>query len=238
MDPETHPKLSLYDGEGDVLLEADGRADRVILLPAGDPHDVSQDRDRIRIQWGQHLLADLGAGRYRTLICAINDTDNSHGIVGELVELIDSTHWCLNSITSYSRMFHRALATCAPADQEPFVLKYDLRDLLVMALLRPQGHHYFTLDDLARGFRTIVKMLKGRRERWPVASTCFLGAKSNRLVGPDGREPSLETVLQIMYEAGYRGDVYPCSGMWEVASMGVYATYPFPDTASTPAPRA
>ena len=54
-----HAKPRLYDDEGDALLEADRRADRVILLPSGDPRKASTDRDRIRIQWGQHLLADL-----------------------------------------------------------------------------------------------------------------------------------------------------------------------------------
>ena len=77
--------IHLYDDDGDLLLEADTRSDRVILLPSGDPRAAGQDHDRIRIQWGQHLLADLVAGRYRTAICAVNDVDNSHGIIGELL---------------------------------------------------------------------------------------------------------------------------------------------------------
>ena len=53
----------------------------------------------------------------------------------------------------------------------------------------------------------VTKMLAGRRDRWPVSSASFIGAKSNRLSGPDDREPSFESVLRTMHEAGYRGDV-------------------------------
>ena len=81
-------KTRLYDDDGDLLLEADKRTDRVVLLPSGDPRLAMTDRDRIRIQWGQHLLADLVAGRYRTAICAVNDVDNEHGIVGDLMKLV------------------------------------------------------------------------------------------------------------------------------------------------------
>ena len=58
----------------------------------------------------------------------------------------------------------------------------------------------------------------------------FLGAKSNRLVDKEGNEPSFESVLETMYQAGYRGDVYPSVRMWELAPTGVFATYPFPDS--------
>ena len=73
-------------------------------------------------------------------------------------------------------------------------------------------------------------MLSGRRERHPVASVSFLGAKSNRLVGPDGGEPSFESVLRVMHESGFRGDVYPSLKMWELAPTGVFASYPFPES--------
>ena len=56
------------------------------------------------------------------------------------------------------------------------------------------------------------------------------GAKSNRLVDKDGSEPSFESVLSTMHDAGYRGDVYPSIRMWELAPTGVFATYPFPDS--------
>jgi hypothetical protein len=220
----------LYDDEGDVLLQADKRSDRVILLPSGDPRRASKDRDRIRIQWGQHLLADLVAGRYRTAICAVNDVDNSRGIVGELLKLVATSQWNVKTATAYARMFHESVVVMAPEDQQPYVLKFDLDRLLIMALLRPRDRDHFTLEDLSRGFQTVAKMLAGRRERWPVASVSFLGAKSNRLLGPDGREPSFEAVLRTMFDAGYRGDVYPSLGMWERAPTGVYASYPFPES--------
>jgi hypothetical protein len=127
-------------------------------------------------------------------------------------------------------MFHESVSTHAPYDHEPYILKFDLDRLLIMALLRPRGRDYFTLEDLSHGFKTVAKMLDGRRERWPAASVSFIGAKSNRLINADGHEPSFETVLRTMYEAGYRGDVYPSLGMWELAPTGAFANYPFPDS--------
>ncbi|MEE8130280.1 MAG: hypothetical protein V3T48_08340, partial [Vicinamibacterales bacterium] len=183
-------ELWLYDDEGDLLLEADKRADRVILLPSGDPRHASRDPDRIRIQWGQHLLADLVAGRYRTAVCAVNDVDNTRGIVGELLELVPTSQWNVKTATAYARMFHESVAVHAPDDREPYILKFDLDRLLIMAVLRPRDQEHFTLDDLSRGFQTVAKMLAGRRERWPVASVSLLGAKSNRLIDAGDREPS------------------------------------------------
>jgi hypothetical protein len=101
-------------------------------------------------------------------------------------------------------------------------------DVQVFALLRPLSRTEFTMDDFKTGFEKIAQMLEGRRERMPMASVSFLGAKSNRLVGADGHEPSFETILRTMHEAGYRGDVYPSVRMWELAPTGVFATYPFP----------
>ncbi len=223
-------ELWLYDDEGDLLLEADQRADRVILLPSGDPRHASRDPDRIRIQWGQHLLADLVAGRYRTAVCAVNDADNTHGIVGELLQLVSTSQWNVKTATAYARMFHESVAVHAPDDREPYILKFDLDRLLIMAVLRPRDQEHFTLDDLSRGFQTVAKMLAGRRGRWPVASVSFLGAKSNRLIDAGDREPSFESVLRAMFDAGYRGDVYPSLGMWELAPTGAFASYPFPDS--------
>ena len=220
----------LYDGEGDLLLQADRQADRVILLPAGDARDVGKSRERIRIQWGQHLLPDVVVGRYRTVICGVNDEDNSHGVLGELLEAVTTSQWSVNTATSYAKMFHDSVSVHAAEDREPYILKYDLDRILIFGMLRPKGRDHFTLEDLSRGFETIRKMLKARSDRWPMASVSFLGAKSNRLVGPDGREPSFETVLRTMYEAGYRGDVYPSPSMWELAPTGVFASYPFPES--------
>jgi hypothetical protein len=62
-----------------------------------------------------------------------------------------------------------------------------------------------------------------------VASVCFLGARANKLVDRNGHEPSFESVLGTMYDAGFRGDVYPSPWMWE-APKGVFARYPFPDS--------
>lgn len=220
-----HSTPRLYDEEGDSLLEADGRADRVILLPSGDPRKASTDRDRIRIQWGQHLLADLMARRYRTLVCGVNTDDNSRGIIGELASMLPTSQWNVDSITQYARTFAKNLGK-----DDVLVLKYDLDLVNVLALLRPGGKDHFTLENLRRGFRIVAQMVETRYDRLAVASVSFLGAKSNRLIGPDNREPSFETVLRTMFESGYRGDVFPSLGMWEIAPTGVFASYPFPNS--------
>jgi len=217
----TTPRL--YDEEGDRLLQADDRADRIVLLPAGDPREAGVDRDRIRLQWGQHLLADLLARRYRTLVCGVNADDNGRGIIAQLAELAPTSQWNARSITQHAELFARSVAS-----DEVLVLKYDLDIIEVLALLRPSGRKHLSLEDLGRGFRKIAQMVEGRRDRLPCASVSFLGAKSNRLLDNDGNEPTLEAVVRTMYESGYRGDLYPPLSMWQVAPTGVFASYPFP----------
>jgi hypothetical protein len=219
--PTASPRL--YDADGDRLMQADARVDRIILLPAGDPRRAGTDSARIRIQWGQHLLADLLAKRYRTLVCGVNASDNSRGIIAQLAELLPTSQWNGRSVTHHAELF----AKSAKPD-DVLVLKYDFDVLEVLALLRPPGREHFTTDDLAKGFGRIAKMVEGRHDRLPIASVSFLGAKSNRLVDREGREPSLEAVLRTVHGAGYRGDLYPPLSMWEVAPTGVFANYPFP----------
>jgi len=47
---ESQPKI--YDGDGDILMEADRQANRLVILPSGDPRKATKERDQIRIQWG------------------------------------------------------------------------------------------------------------------------------------------------------------------------------------------
>jgi hypothetical protein len=220
----------LYAGDGDRLMEADRRSDRIIILPAGDPRDATIGGGAIRIQWGQSLLRDVLSGRYRTVICGINDQDNTHGIIGTLLELVTTSQWTIESATSYARVFQESASLHDRGDREPYVLKFDLDSLLILAILRPRGQDCFTLEDFERGFRTISKMLNNRHDRRPVASVSFLGAASNRLVDEHGEEPSFEHVLRGMYTAGYRGDVYPSLPMWHKAPTGAFATFPFPES--------
>lgn len=221
------PEARLFDGDADRLLSSDQFPDRVSLLP-GISGKIAPGQ-RLRILWGQDLLRDLLDGRYRTVICGVNDTDNSHGIVAQLVELVATSQWSANSVTSFAKMFQGSVAIHAAQDREPYVLKYDLDSLLILGLLRPRGRDHFTLEDLARGFKTVAKMLKDRGERLPVASVSFLNARANRLVGPGGKEPSFETVLRTMYDAGFRGDVYPSPAMWKFGTVGAFPNYPFPE---------
>lgn len=231
MSNRERPPMKLYDDEGDLLLSAESFPDKVTLLPSGPigagvgPGAV----ERIRVLWGQDMLRDMLDGRYRAVVCGVNDTDNSHGIIAQLVDLIQTSQWTAKGVTSFARMFQESVSIHAAKDREPYVLKYDLDSLLILALLRPKGRDHFTLDDLSRGFSTVVKMLRGRRERQPVAAVSFLNARANRLLGPDGREPSFETVLRTMYQAGFRGDIYPAPAMWRSGHVGVFPYYPFPE---------
>ena len=224
MTTTTEPRL--YEEGGDELMSFEQFADRVSLLPGeSTPIEPAQ---RVRILWGQDMLRDVLDGRYRAIVCGVNDEDNSHGIIAQIVNLVTTSQWSVKSVTSYAKVFHDAVSIHAAGDNEPFVLKYDLDSLLVFALLRPKGRSHFTLSDFSRGFRTVVKMINGRRERLPIASVSFLGARSNRLLLDDGSEPSFEAVLRTMYDAGFRGDVYPSPMMWRLGNVGVFPTYPFP----------
>lgn len=229
--PDPTP-LRLYDGETDSLLHAELSPERVSLLP-GDRGAATRGAEvgalqRVRIMWGQDLLRDVLDGRYRVIVCGVNDQDNSHGIVTQIVDTVHTSQWTSRAVTSYARMFQESVSIHAARDKEPYVLKIDLDHVLVLGLLRPKGKDHFTLDDLARGFSTVTKMLADRRDRLPVASVSFLNARANRLVGPDGREPSFESVLRTMYNAGFRGDVYTAPPMWRLGHVGVFPSYPFP----------
>ncbi|MEM1186657.1 MAG: hypothetical protein AAGI53_16830 [Planctomycetota bacterium] len=217
----------LYDGTVDELLDSGSSAQRVSLLP-GEVGTTEAGR-RIRVMWGQQMLTDVLDGRYRAVVCGVNDQDNDHGIIAQLVNLVTASQWSVGSVTSFAKMFQESVSVHAADDREPYVLKYDLDSILILALLRPKGRDHFTLTDLSRGFQTITRMLSGRAERRPVCAVSFLGARSNRLVGPDGREPSLESVVRTMHESGFRGDVYPSPKMWDHAQVGVFATYPYPE---------
>lgn len=221
----TIPEPRIYDEGGDELMQAGQFADRITLLP-GDTGPIEPGR-RLRILWGQDMLLDALDGRYRAIVCGINDEDNSHGIIAQIVNLVTTSQWSVQSLTSYAKMFHESVEIHAAHDREPYILKYDLDSVLILALLRPKGRDHFTLADLARGFETVTKMLRGRKERLPVATVSFLGARSNRLVVEGGGEPSFEGVLRVMHEAGFRGDVYPSPQMWQLGSVGVFPAYPF-----------
>src|SRR5215471_4584197 len=157
------PQARLYDDEAEGLLSSDQFPDRVSLLPG--PGGKIAPGQRLRILWGQDLLRDLLDGRYRTVICGVNDSDNSHGIVAQLVELVHTSQWSAKSVTSFAKMFQESVAIHAANDREPYVLKIDLDSLLILGLLRPRGRDHFSIEDISRGFKTVAKMLKDRRER-------------------------------------------------------------------------
>lgn len=219
-------QIKLYDGGAEDLMDSDLAPDRVSLLPGAAGKLVPGER--IRIMWGQDMLRDVLDGRYRAVICGVNDTDNSHGIISQVCDLVATSQWTARSVTSFAKMFHGSVSIHAASDKEPYVLKFDLDSVLILGLLRPAGRDHFTLEDLGRGFQTIAKMLHDRRERLPVASVSFLHARANKLRGPDGQEPTFESVLRTMYGAGYRGDVFVSPALWRFGHVGVFPSYPFP----------
>jgi hypothetical protein len=217
------PDCHIYEGSGDELAEQMDPESRIILLPDAPP--VQRDPDpveRIRIMWGQRLIDDLIGGRYRALICAVNAEDNSHGIINTLAEKLPTSQWNEGSITDYAGHFVQP--------HHVTVVKYDMDRVKVLALLRPAQHQHLTPEDLAEGFRRISAMLHARPDRLPVASVCFLGARANKLLDSHAHEPCFETVLRLMYDAGYRGDVYPSPWMWDSAPTSVFPRYPFPES--------
>lgn len=221
-----HAKL--YEGGAESLMSSENWPERVSMLPASGGK-IEPGR-RVRVLWGQDMLRDVLDGRYRAVICGVNDEDNSHGIVAQLVNLVTSSQWSENSITSYAKMFQNSVSVHAAHDREPYILKYDLDSVIVLGVLRPSGRDHFTLRDISRGFETIAKMVQGRADRRPMCSVSFQGAQSNRLIDDQtGEEPSFEAILDAMYQAGYRGDVYPSPKMWNLGDVGVFPSYPFPE---------
>src|ERR1041384_2040109 len=124
----------MYDGDGDRLMREDRAQspDRIILMPDALPSKVPDRTPRIRIMWGQHLLEDLLAGRYRSLVCAVNSKDNSRGIIAQLAELLPTSQWDEKSITAAAKQF-----SAAGGDTRVKVLKFDMDIVEVLAVLRP-----------------------------------------------------------------------------------------------------
>ncbi len=212
----------IYEGQGDALMQAERAElrDRIMLVPDGFPSKSPDASSHIRILWGQHLLEDLLAGRYRSLVCAVNAEDNSHGIIGQLAGLLPTSQWDERSITGHARQF-------ATSGDRVKVIKFDMDLVEVLAILRRPSTSHLTLADLSTAFRVVAEMIQRKTTRLPSASVSFLGARANVLVDGDGREPTFEAVLRTMHEAGYRGDVYPSPAMWH-AQTGLFARYPFP----------
>jgi len=141
------PGVKLYEGDGDALMSGPSGppGDHITLLPES-PTTIDKE-GRCRILWGQQMLPDLLSGRYRSVICGVNDEDNSHGIIAQLVDLTSTSQWTPDSVTSYARMFSESVSIHAAGDREPYVLKYDLDSMLILGILRPKGKKHFTLED-------------------------------------------------------------------------------------------
>jgi len=211
----------VYDGDGDKLMQENQGGDRVILLPDAPLSKVADPTRRLRIMWGQHLLDDLLSGRYRSLVCAVNPEDNSHGIISQLSALLPTSQWSASSITDNAQRFATGTGVT--------VLKFDMDSLEVLALLRGKDEPNLTVQGLTDGFKIVAEMIRRKPEsRLPSAAVSFLGARANALVDAEGHEPTFETVLRTMHEAGYAGDVYPPPHMWDMAPTAVYSRYPFP----------
>ena len=214
----TTPRV--YEGEGDQLLGDAKAGQKIILLPDNSEAKLPQTQPKLRIMWGQHLLDDILAGRYRSLVCGVNAQDNRRGIIGQVAALLPTSQWDHALITAHAQRFVNP--------RHITVLKFDMDAVEVLALLRPAGKEWLTLENLSDGFKMVSEMIARKPQRWPTASVSFLGAQVNRLCDERGQEPSFETVLRTMHEAGYCGDVYPAPTMWDCAPTMMFARYPFP----------
>jgi hypothetical protein len=219
----SNPSHKIYDGDGDQLLAIERTApgEHIVMIPDAVPGKVPDPRPHIRIMWGQHLLDDLLLGRYRSVVCAVNTRDNSRGIIGQLAALLPTAQWNEQSVTEHALRF-------SAGPERVKIIKYEMDVLEVLAILRPPGAAQLTVDHLASAFRIISEMIRHRTTRLPTASVSFLGARANALVDERGVEPSFETVLRVMHDAGFHGDVYPAPAMWSNSDLGVYPRYPFP----------
>lgn len=225
MDTTRQPHQRVYDGHADDLMIDHKFDERIVMLPDAKPSSIADNAPRLRIMWGQHLLDDMVAGRYRTLVCSVNGEDNSRGIITHLANQLPTSQWVGKTITDYARRF--------AANDKVSVLKYDMDAVEVLAVLRPAGTDTLRLSDLAEGFAIVSEMMRRKTERRPAATVSFLGGVANRLVDGAGQEPSFESVLRTMHEAGFVGDVYPAPWMWEIAPTSVYARYPFPGSVAS-----
>jgi hypothetical protein len=212
----------MYDGQGDALMEMEQPdfADRITVMPDALPSKSPDPTQRIRIMWGQHLLEDLQAGRYRTLVCAVNAEDNARGIIAQLASVLPTSQWSEASITSHAKQFTQAGSRVK-------VLKFDMDMVEVLGVLRPARSEHLTIEQLGEAFGIVSEMVQRKAGRLPTASVSFLGARANKLLDSAGREPSFETVLRTMYERGYTGDVYPSPAMWHFGRIGLFPRYPF-----------
>jgi len=217
MRSESRP--AIYEQDGDQLMQEHGvEGERLILVPDSLPGRIPNPAPRLRIMWGQHLLDDLVAGRYRSFVCAVNAQDNSRGIISQVARFLSTSQWDENSITQYARHFE--------SGGKVRVLKFDMDSVEILGVLRPARNDRLTLPDLSDAFRIVVEMIKSNTNRLPSASVSFLEARANVLVDKNGKTPSFEAVLKTMYDAGYTGDVYPSPALWRAAT-GVFARYPF-----------
>jgi len=219
-----HQQPQIYEGDGDALMhkEREDIGDRITLIPDSLPSKTPDKTKHLRIMWGQHLLEDLLAGRYRSLVCAVNSKDNTRGIIAQLAELLPTSQWDEKSITAAAKQF-----STASGDSRVKVLKFDMDIVEVLAVLRPPTREHLTIRDLRAAFKIVSEMIHRKPGRIPSASVSFLGARANALQDDGDREPSFETVLRTMYESGYTGDVYPSPAMWHVGEIALYPRYPF-----------
>ena len=217
----SHP-TRVYDGDLSSILAGQSAAEHITIVPDTEPSSTPDTSPRIRIQWGQHLMDDLVAGRYRSLVCTVNAEDNRHGLISHLAEELPTSQWDNRTITEHAKRHAR--------EGRVTILKLDLDMVEVLALLRPTGQDALYLADLHEGMHIITEMLRRKpQSRQPVAAVSFLGSKANKLIDHSTQqEPTLETVLRTMHDAGFTGDVYPPPALWQNAPEAVFARYPFP----------
>ncbi|MEZ6319138.1 MAG: hypothetical protein R3B49_10370 [Phycisphaerales bacterium] len=111
--------LRLYAGGADDLMDIAQFPQHVSSSPAAATR--LEPGTRVRILWGQDMLRDILDGRYRAVICGVNEEDNVHGIIAQIVQLVTTSQWSERSVTSYARMFSDSVSVHAAHDREPYV---------------------------------------------------------------------------------------------------------------------
>src|SRR5687768_17375112 len=152
-----HDQPQIYEGDGDALMNKEREevaGDRITLIPDSLPSKTPDKTQHLRIMWGQHLLEDLLAGRYRSLVCAVNSKDNTRGIIAQLAELLPTSQWDEKSITAAARQF-----SAAGGDTRVKVLKFDMDIVEVLAVLRPPTREHLTIGDLRAAFKIVSEMI-------------------------------------------------------------------------------
>ena len=121
-------------------MHRDQFPDRVTLSCRRGRSGVGVGPGSASLPVGQDMLGDMLDGRYhRGGVRGVNDEDNSHGIIAQLVDPIHYVAVDGQGRDEFCADVPGVGVDPRGADREPYVLKYDLDSLLIPALLVSEG---------------------------------------------------------------------------------------------------